>query len=154
MNTLEDRIARLERKNRFLQCFLIVALVGVGLMGFNYSPQEEMATRELKILSKSGKTVAVIGSDDDGGLVKIFDKSGQLTSFLMCTGKGGAMAVYQGGNLKPLASLSATETGGHLSINNKEGSSAAAITVLENRGGIVGTFKADGEEISWTSPSE
>ena len=54
------------------------------------------------------------------------------------------MAMYQGGNLKPLASLSATETGGHLSINNREGKSAAAITVLESRGGIVGTFKTEG----------
>jgi hypothetical protein len=154
MNTLEDRIARLERKNRFLQCFVILAFVGMGLMGFNYSPQETITTRELKIVSPAGKTVALLGSDEDGGLVKVFNKSSEMTSFLFCTGKGGAIAMYQDGHPKPVASLSATDNGGHLSINNKEGESAAAITVLENRGGVVGTFKAEGGEISWTSPSE
>ena len=154
MNTLEDRIAKLERKNRFLQCFLLLAFLGVGLMGFNYSPQEEISTRELKIVSKTGKTIALLGSDDDGGLIKVYNKTGELTSFLMCTGKGGALALYQDGQEKPVASMSATDNGGHLSINNKTGESAAAITVLENRGGVIGTFKAEGGELSWTSPTE
>lgn len=155
MNTLEERIAKLERKNRFLQCFLLLAFVGVGLMGFNYSPQEEITTRELKIVSKTGKTVALLGSDEDGGLIKVYSKGGKLTSFLMCTAKGGAIALYhQDGQAEPVASMSATDNGGHLSINNTEGKSAAAITVLENRGGVIGTFKAEGGELSWTSPTE
>jgi hypothetical protein len=123
-------------------------------------------------LRDRGTTVVTVGGDADGGIIRLYDRTGTGASLLgVRQGGGGIMNLMNangdinlimGGsvegsflelkdrNLKPVASLSTDADGGLLLIRSRSETNAALVAVTESGDGFVQVYDKAGNA-SWRS---
>lgn len=104
--TLEERVARLERKSRlYRNLFLLVALLLVALVswGQTQAVPDAIEARSFVVLDReTGAPVAMLGQKATGGSLDIMDRDSARVGYLDVTGagKGRLMLCTPGGAMR------------------------------------------------------
>ena len=152
MQTTEQRLERLEKRNRRLTAALtlmVVAMCAVVTMaatGENYGVFDVVKARRIWVTNDAGKIVVTLDANDGGdGLVFTQSAKGKDLVTLNSTPYGdGTVTTFQP-NGKELVGLTADDSGGMINVYNNTGEGIAQMYADEYGNGLVGAYNRKGE---------
>ena len=128
MSDMEARIAQLEtelvtlkkrdrRHRAVLPLALVVACVPFLIAG---SGQQVVKADKFEV-TKGGKVVAALTSDDDGGVLDIYNKDGELVANVMTSVEGqGQMSIYNKLDGEAVRIVASTSGAGSINVYNED----------------------------------
>lgn len=176
MNTIEQRMARMEKKLRTYQLFFgstLIALVAMVLISAGKKSDvpdlikakafqvvddndnvllvlnKEKGNGQLSTFSNSGqKLVRLFTSDGGAGAINTFDANGKLNfKVTKITEGGGYLALYNSEEKEIMEAGSIIGNAGYLQVNDHNGNKIAWITEVKYGGGSLSLFNANLGEI-------
>ena len=97
---------------------------------------QEVICRSLKLVDAEGKNMVFMGTDEDGGFVKIAARDGRLRAYLAVNNKmGPGFLTLYGNDQKPLVIVDSDADGGSLRIHAKDGNQRVYLGIAPNVGG-------------------
>lgn len=125
MDTLEERVKRLEKRSRSRSATAIAGVVLLGAcIGLGFRQPDEVAkvvqTNKLEVVNAKGKVVFVVdASQGDSGHLGLLNAEGKLVLAMHALEEGGGMTFFDGkGKIKLV--LGADDDGGLIQIRSKE----------------------------------
>ena len=145
--SLEGRLAQLERRVRRQQMLLLALFVGavvaVGAtraLSQNGEKGRELTLTTLNIVGADGRLRAVLSGDarlnKDGGSLALVDNAGAVRVGLMASKGGGSVSLFDGVN-RPTALLGSTDDQGALSLSSVRSKSKVSVVVTPGVSGVV-----------------
>ncbi len=155
--TLEERLARLERQNRWMKCglaLLLVVGVAAGLLGFSSQDAvpDVVKARAFHVVGKDGKLLVKledVGTGADvAGQVTTLNSKGQELVYLGSTTDGNGVVTTLNGKGQDLVQLTATRDGkGMVRTLNGKGQAIVRLGVMACGAGSVTTLNGKGREV-------
>ncbi len=137
LEVLEKTLARLENSNRrlrFLLCLAGLAAVPF-LVGAGFVLQDKIVrTGALEIVNAQGKTVARLGSDEDGGKLTLMNSAGMTVAQVGVDTNGGGYAAVVDSGERAGVTLDTDADGGQVVVYAKEGNPGAALQIASGSG--------------------
>lgn len=103
---------------------------------------DKITCRKIEVVDESGKVMAGMGTNDNGGTVSVFGKDGKPRASIGTTKHGGNISV-SGMDNKGGILIYITEHGGHVNVFDKDGGSARM--TIDEHGGRVVVFNKQGK---------
>ena len=106
-----------------------------------YNTIDKLTVGELNVLNSltvrgvNGKPMVFIDSDKDGGMVRVFESTGQVCAAIVVNEDGGAVLV-QADKDKRGALLNISDDGGSIEVFDKEGIPRAILSVHNGKGRV------------------
>ena len=125
MDTLEERVKRIEKRSWSGSATAIAAVVVLGIcIGLGSRQPDEVApvvrTNKLEVLNAKGKVVFVVdASQGDNGHLGLLNAQGKLVLTVHALEEGGGMTFFDGKGKMKLV-LGADDDGGLIQIRTKE----------------------------------
>ncbi len=123
--TKESRIELLETQVRILKrlfwglgCLMIAGLA-IAATSLQSIP-EVLTAKRFAVVNDEGRVTARLYSDENGGVLYLFNKDGTRTSALAALPNGGGALVINSQQMKPVAVLSAKDDAGAFYLLDKD----------------------------------
>jgi len=139
MDTLEMRVARLERENRLLRRLgagIVLAVASAGFLGATPNTVSEcVRTRELQVVDASGQALVKIGQPADGStIIGMNDREGNFKAALSVEADGSPNLMLGSSDATQpqvtLAALASGEAG--LLVSDQQGHLRAVLSCQAN----------------------
>jgi hypothetical protein len=150
--SIEERLTRLEGKNRRLTIAMLVTgvaaalVVAVGMAGPEAVP-EVVRAHKFELLDDNGKVRASLDLLRDQPTLNLLDENGKLRVALSADNGGPSLALSDG-NGRTRASLKVTENGSAFALTDENGISRLVLNVDKNGPGGLGLLDKDGKELA------
>jgi hypothetical protein len=146
ISSLETEIAALKRRGlRTTALFLITATVPFIIAG---TGSQQVVKADRFEVTKDGVVVAEIGSDDDGGRIRVYSNEGKIVGeFMVSTGGQGQISLFNA-DQDAVATLAVTDDSGHgsLALYNKEEYRIVWLSAMTNGAGSITAFGKGGDQ--------
>lgn len=181
-NSLEQRIAQLEKNNRFYRLCVagsLLAVAGLVFMSFNNKKtapdvieakafhvvddrgkviveiNKEDGNGQLTTFTPAGKKlVSLFTSDGGGGGINTFDKNGEVIFKVTRTTEGGGYLALFNGGLQEIAELGVTDAeSGYFRLNDRNGKKQVWMTYTKDGGGYLSLSREDQEMFRFSTPA-
>ena len=181
-NSLEQRVAQLEKNNRFYRlCFAgsLIVVAGLVFMSFNNkkTPPDVLEAKAFHVVDDRGnvivkinkedgngqmttytpagkKLVSLFTSDGGGGGINTFDKNGEVIFKVTRTTEGGGYLALFNGGLQEIAELGVTDgESGYFRLNDRNGKKQVWMTYTKDGGGYLSLSKDDQEMFRFSTPA-
>ena len=140
ISSLENEIAVLKRQGlRTTALFLVAATVPFIIAG---TGSQQVVKADRFEVTKDGVVVAEIGSDDDGGRIRVFSNEGKIVGeFMVSSGGQGQLSLFNS-DQDAVATLAVTDDSGHgsLQLNNKEKHRIVWLSGMTNGAGSISAY--------------
>jgi len=181
-NSLEQRVAQLEKNNRFYRlCFAGSLLVVAGLVFMSFNNKKTVPdvieARAFHVVDDKGKVIVKINkedgngqlttftpagkklvslftSDGGGGGINTFDKNGEVIFKVTRTTEGGGYLALFNGGLQEIAELGVTDAeSGYFRLNDRNGKKQVWMTYTKDGGGYLSLSREDQEMFRFSTPA-
>jgi hypothetical protein len=175
-NSLEQRVAQLEKNNRFYRICTagsLLVVAGLVFMSFNnrHTAPDLIEAKAFHVVDENGKVIVEINKDDGngqlttftpagkklvslftsdggGGGINTFDKNGKVIFKVTRTTEGGGYLALFNGGLQEIAELGVTDNeSGYFKLNDRNGKKQVWMTYTQNGGGYLSLSKNDLEMV-------
>ena len=140
--SIEARLARLERWNRFLA--LAVALILGGAVAWKPLGQETLRTRRLEVVDASGRVRVEVAATDKGTALTVLDTAGVPRATLSDDEDGTALYLRDGEGVTRVGVAQFAHGGGGFALHGP-GAKGAAVLYLKGDGSL--TFYDEGGQV-------
>jgi hypothetical protein len=149
MDTIERRIARLERRNRIYQT-LLLAVAAVGLMALTMD-DGTLRARSFELMSDDGSVRASLRLDDGNPVFALNDEHGVERLKLFYEPEATGIYVLDEESTPRIGIAQFSHGGGGVALHGPQSKGAAVLYLREN--GSLRFFDADGEVTTQVPPS-
>ena len=147
INCLETQVRTLKRIVYGFGCLLVAGIV-VGATSLQFVP-DVIYAKKFEVVNDEGKSVVLIGADEDGGVLGIFNKDLKLVTVIGTGKDADGVLDIRSKEGKKIASISVDNYGnGMFTIFNKNKNPIARIQTEADLCGHFRTFNNKGETTS------
>jgi hypothetical protein len=144
ISQLESELSTLKKRNRaLLPLALMVACVPFLIAG---SGQQVVKADKFEV-TKGGKVVAALTSDDDGGALDIFNKDGELVANVMTSVEGqGQISIYNSLDGEAVRIVASKAGSGSINVYNEDEQLIGWLVGTTDGNGTFRVFDSKGED--------
>ena len=156
-NSLEQRVAELEKNNRFYRfCFAgsLLLVAGLVFMSFNnkVTAPDVIEAKAFHVVDDRGNVLVEINKEDGNGQLSTFTPAGKrLTSLFTSTGGGGGINTFDINGDVIFKVTRTTEGGGYLALFNGEKQEIAELGVTDAESGYFRLNDRRGDKLLWAT---
>ena len=156
IDVLESELARVKAQYARTRFILPLAVLIAAVPFLVAGSGQQVVKAERFEVTKGDKIVAVLTSDDDGGVVEVYNKDGGLVGeFLTNTDGAGMLNLYdKAENLNASLQAGGASPHGALSLYNGDEKRVVWLTTTEDDHGSISVYTKDNKEVAWLSASE
>lgn len=145
--TLEQRVVRLERRNRLLTAALLVVLGGA--VAWRPAPQETVRAQRLEVVDDRGRVRGVLEAGEDGPSLRLLDVAGVARASLEDAADGTALYLRDAEGTVRVGAAQFAHGGGGFALHGP-GSKGTAVLYLKGQASL--TFLDDDGQVQARIP--